>query len=385
MSCALPWNILSFLLDTFNVQPLNISLLYNAETLDIFSRRKIMKSYRTSIFILTAVFALLLMSISSFAQDGESETTTISSPSGDSETTTVTTPESEPETPPDASRPRIAVLAFENRSSYSYSSIGDGMTNIIVTELTKSGRFDVIQRGENLDLILDEISLGEAGYIEGDETTQRGHVRGIDYILSGKVTNFGYEEQDMGGFLGGIAGGFGGVDVSKEEAVARVDFALIDATTGETILSETAEGKESNTGVGLRGGNYGDWIGSVDWDTDEFMGSMIGHAALKAVDDLLDKILVLFPVQAPILAVTPDFLILDIGAGANIEEGMEFIVYRVSEVTNSSGEVVWTDKEQIGVVRITEIDLRTSKAVIVSGSGFVEGDLCELPDDVEED
>ena len=111
---------------------------------------------------------------------------------------------------------------------------------------------------------------------------------------------------------------------------------------------------------------------------------MVGHATLKAVDILMDKILGLFPVQAPILAVTPDFIIIDIGVGAGIEEGMEFEVYRIEAVTNDAGDVVWENRELIGSVRITEVDLQNSKAEIISGSGFQEGDLCILPDEEQD-
>ncbi|MCX6647117.1 MAG: hypothetical protein NTY09_12295 [bacterium] len=277
-------------------------------------------------------------------------------------------------------RPRLAVFTFENPPNYYNSTIGNGLSSIVITHLTQSGRFDVIQRGENLDLIIDEIGLGQSGYIEGGTEVEMGHVQGVEYILSGRVTNFGYEEQSGGGFLGGI-GGFGGIDVSHEEAVVRLDFTLIDATTGITVLAATAEGKESETGVGLSGGDFGNWIGSISFDSNEFMDSMVGHATLKAVDSLMSQILGLFPVQAPILAVTPDFIILEIGSGSGIEVGDELDVYRVTSVRNDAGEVVWEEKSLIGRVRVTEVELTSCKAESVSGSGFQEGDLCILPED----
>lgn len=321
------------------------------------------------------------------AQDNEtttesnSGTTTTDSSSGT--TTTTTTPSGG--APVAASgRPTIAVNTFENPPAYYNSTIGNGLTAIVITHLTESGRFNVIQRGENLGLIIDEIDLGQSGYIEQGTEVEMGHVLGVEYILSGQVTNFGYEETSAGGFLGAL-GGFGGLDLSEEEAVVRIDFALIDATTGMTLLSATAEGKESEIGIGIEGGHWGDWLGSISYDTDEFMDSMVGHATLKAVDSLMEQILGLFPVQAPVLAVTPDFIILDIGAGGGIEEGMEFEVYRVTAVTNAAGEVVWEEKTLVGMVRITEVELASSKAEVISGSGIVEGDICILPEDDEDE
>jgi curli biogenesis system outer membrane secretion channel CsgG len=306
---------------------------------------------------------------------------TINSPeTGDA--TVDTEAEADDEAIEGSGRPRLAVHTFENPPNYYNSTIGNGLTSILITHLTQSGRFDVIQRGENLELIIDEISLGQSGYIEGGTEVEMGHVLGVDFILSGRVTNFGYEEQSTGGLLRGI-GGFGGLEISKDEANVRVDFSLIDATTGTTVLAATAEGKESETGVSISGGDFGNWIGAVGWDTDEFMDSMIGHATLRAIDSMIGQILEEFPIQAPIQAVTPNFLILGIGSGAGIEEGMEFDVFRITAITNDEGEIVWEERTPIGRVQISDVELQNCKAIILSGSGFQEGDLCILPEETE--
>jgi curli biogenesis system outer membrane secretion channel CsgG len=338
---------------------------------------------RNASVLLLSFLLLVLLSAVATAQNSNSTTTVVGSSNQD---TTTTTTASSGETAEAAGRPKIAVHTFENPPNYYNSTIGNGLTSIIITNLVQSGRFDVIQRDENLQLIIDEIQLGDSGYIEPGSATEMGHVLGVQYILSGQVTNFGYEEQSAGGFLGGI-GGFGGLDVSQEEARVRLDFSLIDATTGLTVLAATAEGTESNTGVGLSGGDFGNWIGSISFDSDEFMDSMVGHATIKAVNNLMDQILGLFPVQAPILAVTPDFVVIDIGANAGIEVGTILDVYRLSSITNSEGEVVWQDKTLVGKVMVTEVELTSSKAEIVSGSDFTEGDICILPEEpvAEED
>ncbi len=343
------------------------------------------KSISRVIFILFSLVLMLGAYGTALAQDSEDTdttetTTTYTTSSTDSTTDAAGTSTSSTEATQAQGRPRLAVHTFENPPNYYNSTIGNGLTSIVVTHLAQSGRFDVIQRGDNLNVLIEEIDFGASGYVEADTAVEMGHILGVNYILSGRVTNFGYEETSTGGFLGGF-GGFGGLDIEQEEAVVRLDFALIDATTGETLLAATAEGKESETGFDVSGGNWGDWFGGINYDSDEFMDSMVGQATLKAVDNLMAQILELFPVQAPILAVTPDFIILDIGVGAGIEEGMEFEVYRVEAVTNSAGETVWEERTLIGTVRVTEVDLQNSKAEVISGSGFQEGDLCILPED----
>jgi curli biogenesis system outer membrane secretion channel CsgG len=331
---------------------------------------------------LVFLFGLTGIATAQNSTDTDNNETEVTSTEATS-TTTVATSES-PEGPAvtDNSRPRVAVREFENPAAYYASTIGTGLTSIIVTKLTQSGRFDIIQRGEGLELVIDEVDLGQSGYIEPDTAVEMGHVLGVQYILAGQVTYFGYEEQSTGGFLGGW-GGFGGLDVTQQKAMVRMDFTLIDALTGQSVLAATAEGKSTDTGFSVEGGNWGDWVGSVGWESDEFMESKIGKATLKAVDNLLAQILAQFPIQAEILAVTPDFIILDIGAGAGIEQGMEFDVYRVTAVTNAAGEVVWEDKSLIGRIAVTEVDLTNCKAEVLSGTGFIEGDLCIHPEEIQ--
>jgi len=273
-----------------------------------------------------------------------------------------------------AGRPKIVVWTFENPADYHDSTIGDGLTAIIITHLAESGRFEVIQRGESLE----EVELGQSGYIEPDAAVEMGRALGVDYILAGQVTNFGYEESSAGGFLGDSEG----VDVaiSRQRADVRLDFSVIDTVTGATVLAASAEGEESETGVYISGADWPDWIGSIEFGSDEFAESMIGHATLKAVENLMDQLFGYFPIQAPLLAVTEDFVVIGIGANAHIEKDMEFEVYRLGAVTDSNGEVVWKDRTLLGRVRVTEVDITSCKAVWVTGGGFMEGDLCVLPE-----
>lgn len=336
-----------------------------------------------SIFIITSVLWITGVVFAGGEGDtSDEEDSSVTEISISSPETGDTTVDIESETIEVSGRPRLAVHTFENPPNYYNSTIGNGLTSILITHLTQSGRFDVIQRGENLELIIDEISLGQSGYIEGGTEVEMGHVLGVDFILSGRVTNFGYEEQSTGGLFGAI-GGFGGLEISKDVANVRVDFSLIDATTGTTVLAATAEGKESETGMSFSGGDFGNWVGAISWDTDEFMDSMIGHATLRAIDIMIGQILEEFPIQAPIQAVTPNFLILGIGSGAGIEEGMEFDVFRITAITNDEGEIVWEERTPIGRVQVTEVELQNCKAIILSGSGFQQGDLCILPDEEE--
>ncbi len=55
---------------------------------------------------------------------------------------------------------RIGVVSFENKAPYAQARIGNTATDILVTELVKSGKFIVVGR-DCLDKVMDEQKLGQ--------------------------------------------------------------------------------------------------------------------------------------------------------------------------------------------------------------------------------
>jgi curli biogenesis system outer membrane secretion channel CsgG len=274
-------------------------------------------------------------------------------------------------------RPRISVKTFENPAMYYNSTIGNGVTDMLITKLVQSGRFNVIARNESFEEVKGEIDLGETGYIEDETKVEKGKVKGVDYILMGKVTNFGHKESS-GGIGGALTGGFGDVGLSSKKAVVWIDFRLVDATTGETIIAESAEGLEKKSGAYIAASDYDNWLGSVRFDSDEFRDSMVGKATVKAIDAIAEKLIAHFPLTGAIIAVTSGNIIIDLGEGSGIKVGQKLKVLRENVVKNSAGEEVFRESSEIGVVEIAEIQLKTSKAKIISGcSGVREGDIVQ--------
>ena len=282
-------------------------------------------------------------------------------------------------------RPRISVKTFENPATYYNSTIGNGITDMLITKLVQSGRFNVIARHEAFDELKDEIDLGGTGYIEKETKVEKGKIKGVDYILMGKVTNFGHKKSSGG--LGGIVpGGFGDISVKKEKAVVWIDFRIVDATTGETLIAESAEGVEKKSGASIGAGDFGDWIGRISFDSDEFRDSMVGKATVKAVDAIAKKMIEHFPLTGAIIAVTGDNLIIDLGEGAGLEIGQRLKVIQEDVIRNSDGEIVFREANEIGVVEITKIQLKSSMAKIVSGcAGVKEGYIVQSIDDDKDD
>ncbi|OAG27880.1 CsgG/HfaB family protein [Thermodesulfatator autotrophicus] len=155
---------------------------------------------------------------------------------------------------------RIAVASFKCKAAKCGGQIGEGIADMLATALFRSGRFIVLERGEGLKAIKEELALGQSGYVRPDAAPQVGQMEGADILVVGAITAF---EPDAGGFDAGGAIGhlpfLGGVKLGKKEAYIAVDLRLIDVRTGRVINATTVEGKASSWKIGgLGGGIFGD-------------------------------------------------------------------------------------------------------------------------------
>ncbi|MBN1443226.1 MAG: zinc-ribbon domain-containing protein [Planctomycetes bacterium] len=108
-------------------------------------------------------------------------------------------------------------------------------------------RFDVIER-DQLEQLLDEQGL--EGIVRSDELARAGQVRGVDYLMYGKVTNLRVKaERASRGFGFGSVPlvGIGGFDYKKKDtkvvAECGVDLRMVDPTTGKMDAAHFGEFK----------------------------------------------------------------------------------------------------------------------------------------------
>jgi len=268
--------------------------------------------------------------------------------------------------------PSIAVMDFSDPADLQDMEIGKGITEIITSMLVQDGRVVVIETDENPD---DEEN--STGHFDSAVAVKIGLMYGVDYVLTGTVTEFSRDGVTGSGYITSGEGS-GERVVSNVEAYVRLDYMLIDTETGEAVLASSSSGEESGRGEMADPVAVEDMAVSIVFDSDEFRESAVGVATIEAVDNLMGEITGYFPLQCRIMAVSEEFIILDIGFASGIETGFEFDVYRVSEVLNSAGEVVWDNREIIGRLRVTELERTTAKAEILSGQGFAEDDICVI-------
>ena len=178
-------------------------------------------------------------------------------------------------------KPRIAVLEFKNKADNQYWWRGgaEAMQDVFVTELFKSGKFRVVER-EQLAALMQEKNLTLSGDLDPATAVRIGKILGVNYLLTGSVTEYGIT--DKGGHGSGI-GRLPGFSAGKRNFVAAVNSRLIDTSTGEIVWADEARAEESSVKVSV--GGFG---GGVDDERmfDKVMKPCIQQlvASIKAAD-----------------------------------------------------------------------------------------------------
>jgi curli biogenesis system outer membrane secretion channel CsgG len=178
-------------------------------------------------------------------------------------------------------KPRIAVIEFKNKADnqWWYHGGAEAVQDVFVTELVKSGKFRVVER-EQLQALMQEKNLTLSGDLDPSTAVKVGKLLGVNYLLTGSVTEYGVT--DKGGHGRGV-GRLPGFSAGKRSFVAAVNARLIDTNTGEIAWADEATAEESSVKVSV--GGFG---GGVDDDRmfDKVMKPVIQQltASLKAAD-----------------------------------------------------------------------------------------------------
>ncbi len=148
-------------------------------------------------------------------------------------------------------KPRVAVLEFKNKADNQYWWHGgaEAMQDVFVTELFKSGKFRVVER-EQLAALMQEKNLTLSGDLDPATAVRIGKILGVNYLLTGSVTEYGVT--DKGGHGRGI-GKLPGFSAGKRSFVAAVNSRLIDTSTGEIVWADEARAEESSVKVSVGG------------------------------------------------------------------------------------------------------------------------------------
>jgi len=266
---------------------------------------------------------------------------------------------------------RVAVSRFEDRSGTGYNHLGEGVADMLVTALVKSGKFSVLERQE-LEKVLEEQKLGESGLVTPETAPKLGKILGVELLVVGSVSEFGTKESQVSGGISIFGGG-----IKKKTSRAVVDVRLVNTVTGEIVAAEKKEGEESSTGIAIRYEDI-DFNNMDSWDDTD-----IGKATRKAVDGVVELIVANMeniPWSGKVLKVNSDgTLLMKPGSEGNVKVGMEFDVFRIGESIKDpdTGLDLGAEEEKIGRIKVVEDALKgkAAKAKILSGKDIQVNDI----------
>jgi len=136
-----------------------------------------------------------------------------------------------------------------NTISISPQQLGEGLSDMIVTALVKTGCFRVLERGALQDIKEELELLGKQ---------PQGSLKGADFIFTGSITALEMNESGMGG-----GGGLripvpfaGSINLEKGRAHIAVDMRIVRVRDGEILVAETVEGKSERWKFGISGGGF---------------------------------------------------------------------------------------------------------------------------------
>lgn len=262
---------------------------------------------------------------------------------------------------------RVAVMDFENKAQYGDWRIGRGASDMLATELVKLGKYSVIER-DKLSSLLKEQDLGASGRIDPSTAAKIGKVLGVDYVVTGAVTEYG---QSSGG------GGGGGVHVGKKGYHAAVDVRIINASTGEIVFADSGEDHDTSLSVRVFGIGGGERFneqkatkvlrGAIDKVVAKmtFEGGGGGSKAAAAA------------LQTMIADVDGKTITLNQGSAAGFKVGQKVKIARKDKEIKdpATGKVIRVKYKNVGTIEITNVADSYAEGKVVSGAGFAVGDL----------
>lgn len=271
----------------------------------------------------------------------------------------------------EAKKKKVAVFPFDDGSLKVWWSgawnPGSGIAEMIVTTLVNSKAVDVVERQE-LDKILAEQKLSLTGITAG--TIEPGKVKGVDLIITGKVTEFVVDQKGVK--AGGLnIGKLGGLGVSMSDAKCTIDARMIDTSTGAILVAATGKGKESKKGFDIQSVNWA----SLQFTGSDFQATILGKATRTAVDEVVKKLMETIGQvkEGKVVGVSGDKILINFGKG-EIEPGTILKIFRVGEqITDpDTGESLGAEEQEIGEIKVSEVQEKFSKAIVVKTTGEIQ-------------
>ena len=257
-------------------------------------------------------------------------------------------------------RPRIAVIHFANNSTWNHwgDSLGKAAADELTTQLVQSGRFTVVERSR-LETVLAEQNLGASGRVTPATAAKIGQLLGVQFILTGSITQFSVERTTVG--IRGVGG-------TVSNAESKVDARLIDADTGEILLVAEGQGNKRMGGGHFRGTHA----------ERTFEQGAAQEALRPAIESVLKRVTAQSKLLAARVPGAPEGQVvggkdgtfyINRGQNVGVTVGQRFEVLRVvDEVKDADGRVLDRVIGKVGTLEVTQVMSQSAICKVIEGS-----------------
>ncbi|MBI2915281.1 MAG: hypothetical protein HYY07_00305, partial [Elusimicrobia bacterium] len=257
---------------------------------------------------------------------------------------------------------RVGVVDFENKTAYGQSRLGQAASDILITELVKTGKFIVVER-EKVNKLLEEQKLGLTGAIDANTAAQMGKILGLNAIVTGAISNFGVRTTGSDYLI---------TQSKRQEAACTVDIRVVDAETGQILHADSGKGVAkvaSGSFLGL--GTQGGYAESIEGDS---LRAAVSQLIVYFTSQINKK-----PWSCRVADVEGTTVYLDAGMESGLESGQKLQAFKLGREIRSprTGIVIGRTEEKLGELVIDSFfGENGSKAFVKSGRSPSPGDLC---------
>ncbi len=276
----------------------------------------------------------------------------------------------------------IAVAKFDGHGAFinkygGWDQVGGGLAAMLVTELDRSGHFNVVDRGD-LDSVLREQQYSESG-LTAARTVKAGRLLGAQYLVRGSVTEFDAAESGGGFSIGGTLGGFlGSISPQSRSGHVTIDVRVIDTTTGQIVHNYTANKRIKESAIA---GSFG--FKNLSVGANSFERTPLGKAARGAIAEATQSIVHALNSHAwegAVAKVSGNLLYVNAGLDSGLAPGDVLTIHRViDKVTDPvTGEVLGMETVELGYATVNNVQARYATANFATASLPYVGDTVKL-------
>ncbi|MFQ5735273.1 MAG: CsgG/HfaB family protein [Thermodesulfobacteriota bacterium] len=261
----------------------------------------------------------------------------------------------------------IAILQFDNRTPSGTIGVGEAATDILRTIVKQAGLEPVVLTKDEMKEQERLIELQQTGALRKGRKDAAAGFESVDFRISGSITSYAEVEESINTIL-----------TQSKTRIARVqvDYALVDVSTGKTLLSESGLGEYRKKTGGILG------LGSRATADPGLRDGALRDALSKAMSNMIEKLNAI-PFKSRVVLVEGPSIIIRAGTRSRLEPGTTLGVYRPGRdlIDPDTGRVLGKREKKIGEITLTTHQGENiSEGAVKSGAGFRAGDVVKVLD-----